>query len=98
MGREKGVTNLPIIEVKDLRKKFGDFEAVRGISFSVKKGEIFGFLGPNGAGKTTTINMLTGLALPTAGEIIIAGQDGIKDIKRVQQLIGIVPDESNLYD
>ena len=97
-GREKGVTNLPIIEVKDLRKKFGDFEAVRGISFSVKKGEIFGFLGPNGAGKTTTINMLTGLALPTAGEIIIAGQDGIKDIKRVQQLIGIVTDESNLYD
>lgn len=52
----------PVIEVKNLSKNFGKFTAVHGISFSVAKGEIFGFLGPNGAGKTTTINMLTGLA------------------------------------
>lgn len=87
-----------IIEVKNLAKNFGDVKAVKGISFSVANGEVFGFLGPNGAGKTTTINMLTGLARPTSGEITIAGYDGIKHIKKVQQIIGIVPDESNLYD
>jgi ABC-2 type transport system ATP-binding protein len=88
----------PIIDVRELSKHFGDHKAVDQISFTVNKGEIFGFLGPNGAGKTTTINMLTGLAKPTSGSICIAGEDGIKDIKKVQQLIGIVPDESNLYD
>lgn len=87
-----------IIEVKNLTKNFDDFKAIKGISFTVEKGEIFGFLGPNGAGKTTTINMLTGLAKPSSGEIMISGQDGIKDIKKVQEIIGIVPDESNLYD
>lgn len=87
-----------IIEIKNLNKSFGNVKAVKNISFNVKKGEIFGFLGPNGAGKTTTINMLTGLAKATSGEIIIAGEDGIKNIKNVQQVIGIVPDESNLYD
>ncbi len=71
---------------------------MKEINFTVEKGEIFGFLGPNGAGKTTTINMLTGLARPSAGWITIAGLDGIKDIKKVQQIIGVVPDESNLYD
>lgn len=87
-----------IIEVKNLAKIYDDFKAVKGITFNVEKGEVFGFLGPNGAGKTTTINMLTGLAKPSSGEITISGQDGIKDIKKVQQTIGIVPDESNLYD
>src|SRR5690606_22790783 len=89
---------LKIIEITKLSKNYGDFQAVKEISFFVEKGEIFGFLGPNGAGKTTTINMLTGLARPTSGEIIISGQDGVKDIKKVQRIIGIVPDESNLYD
>jgi len=89
---------LNIIEVKNLSKSFNDFQAVKGISFAVEKGEVFGFLGPNGAGKTTTINMLTGLAKPSSGEIVISGQDGIRNIKKVQQIIGIVPDESNLYD
>lgn len=87
-----------IIEVKDLSKSFGDFKAVKDISFDVQKGEVFGFLGPNGAGKTTTINMLTGLAKPTSGNIKISGQDGIRQIKKVQRIIGIVPDESNLYE
>jgi len=86
-----------IIEVNNLSKQFGDFQAVKEVNFTVEQGEIFAFLGPNGAGKTTTINMLTGLAKPTSGSIRIAGHDGIKDMKRVQQLIGIVPDESNLY-
>ncbi len=87
-----------IIEVSRLSKDYDGFKAVNGIDFSVLKGEVFGFLGPNGAGKTTTINMLTGLARPTSGSISIAGEDGIREIKRVQRIIGIVPDESNLYD
>jgi ABC-2 type transport system ATP-binding protein len=89
---------LNILEVKNLSKNYNGFKAVKGINFSLEKGEVFGFLGPNGAGKTTTINMLTGLARPTSGSIQIAGEDGIKNIKKVQQIIGIVPDESNLYD
>jgi len=89
---------LNIIEVKNISKSFNDFKAVKDISFNVKKGEVFGFLGPNGAGKTTTINMLTGLARPSSGNITISDQNGIKNIKKVQQIIGVVPDESNLYD
>lgn len=87
-----------IIEVRNLSKHFGDFKAVKDVNFSVEPGEVFAFLGPNGAGKTTTINMLTGLAKPTSGSILIDGCDGMKDIKSVQQKIGIVPDESNLYE
>ena len=87
-----------ILEVHQLAKQFGDFKAVKGIDFHVEQGEVFGFLGPNGAGKTTTINMLTGLARPSSGTIRIARHDGIKGIKKVQKLIGIVPDESNLYE
>src|SRR5690554_1099397 len=87
-----------VLEVTGLSKEFDGFQAVKNISFSVEKGEVFGFLGPNGAGKTTTINMLTGLARPSAGSIQLGGVDGIKEIKKVQRIIGIVPDESNLYD
>ena len=87
----------PLIDAANLTKTFDDIAAVSEISFSLKKGEIFGFLGPNGAGKTTTINMLTGLARPDSGTITIAGQDCAKYPKKTQHLIGIVPDESNLY-
>ncbi|HZK18341.1 MAG TPA: ABC transporter ATP-binding protein [Clostridia bacterium] len=86
-----------ILEVKDLTKLYGDFAAVDGIDFAVKRGEIFGFLGPNGAGKTTTINMLTGLAKITEGTIFLAGIDCVLQMKKAQELMGIVPDESNLY-
>ncbi len=88
---------MPVIQVEGLRKSFGSVEAVSGISFHVDEGEIFGFLGPNGAGKTTTINMLTGLARPDAGTIMIAGTDCTRNPKAAQHLIGVVPDESNLY-
>jgi ABC-2 type transport system ATP-binding protein len=87
----------PLIEVRDLRKSFDRIAAVDGISFEVGRGELFGFLGPNGAGKTTTINMLTGLARPDSGTIRVAGVQCSGDPKAVQHLIGIVPDESNLY-
>ncbi|MBP1763275.1 MAG: ABC-type multidrug transport system, ATpase component [Firmicutes bacterium] len=87
-----------ILDVRNLTKKYGDFTAVKDVTFSIEQGEIFGFLGPNGAGKTTTINMMTGLARSTSGSIMLAGVDCVKNIKAAQQLIGIVPDESNLYD
>ena len=86
-----------ILQANNLSKKFDDF-AVDHINFSVFKNEVFGFLGPNGAGKTTTINMLTGLARPTSGRIFFNGADYTDHIKKAQGLIGIVPDESNLYD
>jgi len=85
------------IEVKELRKRFGEVEALRGVSLNVQPGELFGFLGHNGAGKTTTINLLTGLAKPDSGTIRIAGVECTKNPKPAQHLIGVVPDESNLY-
>jgi ABC-2 type transport system ATP-binding protein len=85
------------IRVENLCKRFGPVEAVAGISFGVQQGELFGFLGPNGAGKTTTINILTGLARPNAGTIRIGGIDCATNPRAAQHLIGVVPDESNLY-
>ena len=89
---------MAMLEVRNLSKTYDDLAAVNDISFAVQEGEIFGFLGPNGAGKTTTINMLTGLANPTKGAIVYQGQDVTGNIKAAQHLIGIVPDDSNLYD
>jgi ABC-2 type transport system ATP-binding protein len=89
--------NSPAIDVTNLTKKYGEVVAVNGISFQVGNGELFGFLGPNGAGKTTTINLLTGLARLDAGKITISGIDCTGDPKAAQHLVGIVPDESNLY-
>ena len=86
-----------IIEVRGLAKRFDEVEAVAGVDFDVQQGELFGFLGPNGAGKTTTINMLTGLARPDSGTIRVAGIDCSRNPKAAQHLMGIVPDESNLY-
>jgi ABC-2 type transport system ATP-binding protein len=86
-----------LIDVVKLTKKFDDVTAVNEISFNLHQGELFGFLGPNGAGKTTTINMLTGLSRPDSGTIRVVGQDCTENPKAAQHLIGIVPDESNLY-
>jgi ABC-2 type transport system ATP-binding protein len=85
------------IEARSLAKRFGDVEAVAGIDFDVREGELFGFLGPNGAGKSTTINILIGLARPDSGAIRIGGIDCSKNPKAAQRLMGVVPDESNLY-
>lgn len=89
---------MEIINVTNLKKAYAEFYAVDDISFQIESGEIFGFLGPNGAGKTSTINMLIGLSRPSSGHIVIDGIDAVKDIKKAQCIIGIVPDESNLYD
>jgi len=86
-----------LIEVNKLTKKFDEVMAVDDISFNLHQGELFGFLGPNGAGKTTTINMLTGLSRPDSGRIRVAGQECTKNPKAAQHMIGVVPDESNLY-
>lgn len=87
-----------IIEVSKLTKKYANFTAVAGISFDVKKGEIFGLLGPNGAGKSTTINMLIGMAKISSGDIFYNRTNLTKNLKKVQEIIGVVADESNLYD
>ena len=90
-------SNGAIIEVAGLTKRYGDVLAVDDISFDVVKGEVFGFLGPNGAGKTTTINVLTGLSRLDAGTVRIDGIECTHSPKAAQHLLGIVPDESNLY-
>jgi len=87
-----------IIEVSGLTKYYDNIPAVDHISFAVKEGEIFGFLGPNGAGKTTTIKMLTGLIKPNDGSAKINGKDIIKQTVEAKKIIGVVTEDSNLYD
>jgi ABC-2 type transport system ATP-binding protein len=88
----------PIIEVKNLTKKFKDFTAVDDISFTVNKGEIFGLLGPNGAGKSTTLRVLSTLASPTKGTATIGGYDICKNDNDVRKLIGIVSEKMIMYN
>ena len=91
-------SNPPVIEVSHLVKAFGNFRAVDDISFSVKKGEIFGFLGANGAGKTTAMHMLTGLNQPTAGEGRVAGYDIRTEHEQVKRHIGYMSQRFSLYE
>jgi ABC-2 type transport system ATP-binding protein len=86
-----------VIEVKNVTKKYGNFYAVRNISFQVEDGEIVGFLGRNGAGKTTTMNMITGYIEPTDGQIIVNGYDIDRKPKKVKELIGYMPEGVPLY-
>ncbi len=87
-----------VIVARDLRKSFGDFHAVDGISFEVKRGEIFGFLGANGAGKTTAMRMLTGLSKPTSGEGRVAGYDITQASEEVKKHIGYMSQRFSLYE
>ena len=86
-----------VLEVNDLRKSLGKREIIKGVSFNIKSGEIFGFLGPNGAGKTTTIIMLVGLIKPTSGEIKICGHDLSKDTTNALSEVGAVVENPELY-
>jgi ABC-2 type transport system ATP-binding protein len=88
----------PILEVQNLVKKFGDINAVDGVSFAIQAGEVFSLLGPNGAGKTTTISMLSCLLEPTSGDTIIDGHSITKEALEVKRIIGVVPQEIALYD
>ena len=87
-----------MIEAHDLRRAFRHKEAVAGISFTARRGEIFGLLGPNGAGKTTTIRILTGQIDPSGGSAMVAGCDVVKDRARLKERIGVVFEEQNLYE
>ena len=85
-----------IIEVRGLRKEYGDTIAVDDVSFTVQEGEIFGILGPNGAGKTTTVECVEGLRKPDGGEISVLGLDPLRDHAELTQLLGIQLQESQL--
>lgn len=87
-----------ILEVNQLVKKYGDFTAVKGISFNIVEGEIFSLLGPNGAGKTTTISVLSTLYAPTSGDAAIAGHSITKEPMAVRNVIGMVPQDLALYE
>lgn len=86
-----------MLEVRALERSYGGVLAVRGISFTLRPGEICGYLGPNGSGKTTTIRMLTGLLVPTRGAIYCDGADIAKDLRGYKARLGYVPEEAQLY-
>ena len=86
-----------VISVRSLRKRFGDFEAVAGVSFDVGQGEILGFLGPNGAGKSTVVRMLCGLLRPTSGLLMVDGIDVVRAPETVRQRIGYLSQRFSLY-
>ncbi len=89
---------IPAIEIRDLSKTFGDFHAVDHLTLTVQQGEVFGLLGPNGSGKTTTINMISGLTVPTSGEVKVLGYDVRHNARAVRQILGAVPQETALYE
>jgi lipooligosaccharide transport system ATP-binding protein len=90
------VTSEPILEAHDLVKRFGDFEAVKGVSFTINHGETFGFLGPNGAGKTSTMRMISAVSQPTSGTLTILGLDPSVHGPEIRGRLGVVPQEDTL--
>lgn len=86
-----------MIEVKNLTKKYGSFEALKKVSFEVEKGEVIGFLGPNGAGKTTTMRILTGYIPPSSGSAKIGGYDVMEDSLAIRKRIGYLPENNPIY-
>jgi ABC-2 type transport system ATP-binding protein len=86
-----------IISVKNLKKSYGNFEAVKGISFDVMEGEIFGLLGPNGAGKSTTLEIMETLRTKTSGEVIVGGLDLDKEPDNIKKIIGVQLQTSGFY-
>jgi ABC-2 type transport system ATP-binding protein len=97
MPKKEETMSEPILVAQDLKKSFGEIEAVKGISLQVARGEVFGLLGPNGAGKTTTISMLTALLEPTGGQITVDGLDLKAHTNEVKAKMGLVPQEMALY-
>ena len=85
------------IEVRDLRKAYGPVEAVRGLSFEVERGEVYGLLGPNGAGKTTTVEILEGYRRRSAGDVRVLGHDPAERDRDLQQRVGIVLQSCGFY-
>jgi lipooligosaccharide transport system ATP-binding protein len=91
-------SRMSTLVARDLKKSYDGFEAVKGVSFQVHRGECFGFLGPNGAGKTTTMKMIYGAVIPTSGELDVAGLDIRRCEREIKRRIGVVPQENNLDD
>lgn len=87
-----------IISTKNLYKKYGSRLVLENISLNVEKGSIYGFLGQNGAGKTTTIKLLSGLSIPTQGQIFVDGMDLSFELEKIKQILGLVPQDSGFYD
>ena len=87
-----------MIQVKNLTKSYGDIKALKGISFEISDGEIFGMLGPNGAGKSTTINILSTILKPDSGEVFLNGLELKNNINTCKKIIGVVPQEISLYE
>jgi lipooligosaccharide transport system ATP-binding protein len=94
--RARTRTQESTLVARGLNKSYANFEAVKGVDFEVYRGECFGFLGPNGAGKTTTMKMIYGAAVPTGGELRVAGLDVRRHEREVKRRIGVVPQENNL--
>ena len=88
---------MPAIEVNDLRKSYGPVEALRGVSFAVERGEVFGLLGPNGAGKTTTVEILEGFRERSSGDVSVLGQDPEQRDRSLQERVGIVLQSCGFY-
>ncbi|MGN1004495.1 MAG: ABC transporter ATP-binding protein [Oscillospiraceae bacterium] len=86
-----------MIEVSHLTKRYGDHTAVKDLSFTIEKGQIYGFLGPNGAGKSTTMNIMTGCLAATSGDVKIGGYDIFEESKQAKRLIGYLPEQPPLY-
>lgn len=87
----------PVIQINNLQKRFGEYQALQGLNLSVHQGEILALLGPNGAGKTTTINCLLGFLQPDAGEITIAGINPQHDVVTARQQLAYIPEQVALY-
>src|SRR5262245_53160697 len=92
------VPGQPVVETKELTKKYGSVTALDRLNLTVERGQILGFVGPNGAGKTTTIKILVGLARPTSGEARVAGADCVREARKLKRLVGYMPDTFGGYD
>jgi ABC-2 type transport system ATP-binding protein len=89
--------DVPVIEIKDLSKRYGKARGIENINLEINEGEIFGFIGPNGAGKSTTIRILLNLIFPSSGSAKIMGMDVIRETKKIKQFIGYIPSDANAY-
>ncbi len=97
-ARLPGDPAVPAIKLRALCKAFGTLQAVDHLTLSVEQGEVFGLLGPNGSGKTTTINLISGLAAPTGGEVQVMGYEMPRHARTIRQILGTVPQETALYE